>query len=432
MGSPRPLKWYGPATDTFTVIPQPNVEKRSSGHGGGRRISTALLVVLALVASALNAGWATARPPVAASVVSHLGIPEGFGQATRGGGPLAEEYWVTTLADDGPGSLRQGIESPGHRWIRFGVSGRIDLRGGRQLRATSNKTVDGRDADVTISGRGLVLDGVRDVIVTNLRFSDFDDPEVRGCTENDDPEDAISLSAGTRDVWIDHNDFSNACDKAIGATGGVTDVTVSWNHFFNQTQVIQFGSDATRELDDITRATVHHNFFDRVGYRNPRVSYGKVHAYDNYLLAWEIHGMSSVRTGQLLAESNVFEARTRLAATVFTVTADGTRRDGAAKDERSGYLKATGNLALNNAKVNENEPGRVFRASDYYPDTVERPASAAAWAALMRSVRYSAGPRPSAIAVLGDSAPTRQLQPPTGKRASRRLRADQRRSPVPD
>jgi pectate lyase len=108
-----------------------------------------------------------------------------------------------------------------------------------------------------------------------------------GCTENDDPEDAIFLSGGSHDIWIDHNDFSNACDKAIGANGGVTAMTISWNHFFNQKQVIQFGSDATRGLDGVIKATVHHNFFDRVGYRNPRLSYGQVHAYDNYLLAWD-------------------------------------------------------------------------------------------------------------------------------------------------
>jgi len=49
--------------------------------------------------------------------------------------------------------------------------------------------------------------------------------------------------------------------------------------------------------------------------------------------------MSSVRTGQHLAEANAFEAGPRLAATEFTATADGKRLDGVAKDERSGYLK---------------------------------------------------------------------------------------------
>ena len=316
---------------------------------------------------------------------------------------MAEEYWVTTLAGDGPGSLRHGLETPGRRWVCFAVSGRIDLQGptGRPMRATSDKTVDGRDADVTVSGRGLVLDAVQNVIITNLRFSDFDDPDKLGCTENDDPEDAISLSGGSHDIWIDHNDFSNACDKAIGANGGVTAMTISWNHFFNQKQVIQFGSDATRGLDGVIKATVHHNFFDRVGYRNPRLSYGQVHAYDNYLLAWETHGMSSIRTGQLLAEANVFEPEPspdgsppNTAATVFHVNPDGARPSGATKDDDPGYVKAIGNLALNGAKVRENEPERVFRASDSYPDTVERPTSEAAWEALVRSVRDNAGPRP--------------------------------------
>ncbi len=358
--------------------------------------------VMALVASSLNLRPARAAEPIAASVVASLGSPEGFARGTTGGGPDAESYVVTTLADDGPGSLRQGVEAPGRRWIRFGVSGLIDLRGpeDRPLRVTSDKTIDGRDADVTISGRGLVLKGVQNVIITNLKFADFDNPHKPGCTENDDPEDAIFLAAGTHHVWIDHSDFSNACDKAIGATRGITDVTVSWSHFFNQKQVIQFGSDSTREADVAIRATVHHNFFDRVGYRNPRISYGRVHAYNNYLLAWEAHGMSAIRTGQLLAEANVFEAGLgangsgpSTAATTFQVKTDGTRRDGTAKDDRPGYVKATENLALNGARVAENHPELVFNAAAFYPDTVERPSTDADWESLMRSVSENAGPR---------------------------------------
>jgi len=373
-------------------------------------VLVAAVAVLAVVASVLSTRRAPTPKPVAPSVVSSLAAPEGFGRATTGGGSKAEEYWVTTLAAEGPGSLRQGLETPGRRWVRFAVSGRIDLQGsaGRPLRMTSEKTVDGRDAEVTISGRGLVLDAVQNVIITNLRFSNFDDPDKKGCTENDDPEDAITLSGGSHDIWIDHSDFSNACDKAIGATGGVTEVTISWNHFFNQQQVIQFGSDATRGLDAVTRATVHHNFFDRVGYRNPRLSYGKVHAYDNYLLAWQTHGMSSIRTGQLLAEANVFEPGLRpdgsgpnTAATVFHVNTDGVRPSGSQKDDDPGYVKAIGNLALYGARVKENEPEGVFRASDFYPDAVERPASEAAWGALVRSVRDGSGPRPRSGDVAG-------------------------------
>jgi pectate lyase len=161
---------------------RPHLQSSRRERGAeGRSYTRPLVVVvavLAVVASGLNTGRPPARPPAATSAVASLGAPEGFGRAATGGGPMAEEYWVTTLAGDGPGSLRHGLETPGRRWVCFAVSGRIDLQGpaGRPMRATSDKTVDGRDADVTVSGRGLVLDAVQNVIITNLRFSDFDDP----------------------------------------------------------------------------------------------------------------------------------------------------------------------------------------------------------------------------------------------------------------
>src|SRR5688500_2732918 len=77
---------------------------------------------------------------------------EGFGGSVTGGAG-GEERWVTSLAGGGPGTVREALERPGRAWVRFRVSGRIELA--RPIIVTSDKTVDGRDADVTVKGEGL-------------------------------------------------------------------------------------------------------------------------------------------------------------------------------------------------------------------------------------------------------------------------------------
>ena len=68
---------------------------------------------------------------------------EGFGQFARGGRG-GDVYYVTNLADDGPGSLRHGIRTAtGPRTILFSVSGTIALK--------SRLVVD--KSYITIAGR---------------------------------------------------------------------------------------------------------------------------------------------------------------------------------------------------------------------------------------------------------------------------------------
>jgi len=64
------------------------------------------------------------------------------------GGKDGSVYNVTTLNDSGTGSLRAALESGNTRWIRFSVSGTINLQSSVQLR--SNKTVDARGATIRI------------------------------------------------------------------------------------------------------------------------------------------------------------------------------------------------------------------------------------------------------------------------------------------
>ncbi|KAI8556510.1 hypothetical protein RHMOL_Rhmol05G0258800 [Rhododendron molle] len=92
---------------------------------------------------------------------------EGFGRCAIGGlhGPL---FHVTTLADDGPGSLREGCRKKEPLWIVFEVSGTIKLSS--YLSVSSYKTIDGRGQRIKFTGKGLRLKECEHVIICNLEF----------------------------------------------------------------------------------------------------------------------------------------------------------------------------------------------------------------------------------------------------------------------
>ena len=338
------------------------VRDRRRAAPGGHWKAFVVVASVVLVTALLPA------PPVHAR--STLGTPQGFGSWTTGGtGGLA--IFVTSLADSGPGTLREAAERPEAAEIRFLVSGTIVLR--TPVRVRSQKTISGRGPNpVTISNQGLVL-GQSNVIVDSLRFDGFGDPTV-----TDAPEDAIEIR-GARRVWINHNQFSNAADKAIQVTSG-TDITVSGNHFRTQSQVFQVGCYACPDGGAI-RLSMYDNYFeggDR-GYRMPTVNYGYVHAWNNYLADWANFGMASTRVGRLLTEANVFQAGIwRRAAIHDSYTPED-------KDPRYGYLRSVGDLTVNGAVIEEYEPGRV--AAPPYTASV-RPASMA----LAESIAAEAGP----------------------------------------
>ena len=211
---------------------------------------------------------------------------------------------VTSDADSGPGSLREAVTGDEPAWIVFDKD--MEIRLDSPLRVGSNKTIDGRARDVVISApgqSGLELVGVTNVIVESLTLTDFGDVTQ---TKQNDLSDAIYLDGATG-VWIDHNDLSRAGDKLIAISNGSREVTVSWNHLHDQEQVIQIGNQTTQDADAAQTVTLDHNFFDRTGYRNPVVSYGRAHVYNNYYLDWRLYAVRSERVAQLYLENNVFD-----------------------------------------------------------------------------------------------------------------------------
>jgi pectate lyase len=204
-------------------------------------------------------------------------------------------------------------------WGRVAPSGsletaRVASRDAQQarvrMRIGSNTTIVGLDKHATIRGgwfdiRGSSSVNRTNIIIRNLTFEDTFD-----CFPQWSPTDgelgswnalydSISLR-NTDHVWIDHNTFADretadsklpdyfgvlyqVHDGLLDITNASDFVTVSWNRFDNHDKVMLIGSSDSASADrGKLNVTLHHNLFEDVGQRAPRVRFGKTHLYNNY------------------------------------------------------------------------------------------------------------------------------------------------------
>jgi hypothetical protein len=139
-----------------------------------------------------SGGAATAG--AAAEVVAFPGAV-GVGRLATGGRRTTVVH-VTNLADDGPGSFRVAVGTPG-RIVVFDVGGYIMLS--TRVHVSSNITIAGQTAPgdgVGIMGREVTLDGSSNVIVRYLRIR-------QGDLDPDTGASSINLSNAAK-VILDH------------------------------------------------------------------------------------------------------------------------------------------------------------------------------------------------------------------------------------
>jgi pectate lyase len=298
-----------------------------------------------------------------ASADTLLAAREGFGR-TATGGYAGNVVHVTTAADSGPGSLRAAAAGNTPAWIVF--DGDYTIHFASAVPVGSNKTIDGRGHQVTLTGHGvfgLQIKNATNVIVENLILTDFGDTAL---TAQNDKPDAIDVIA-SQNVWIDHCDLSMTGNKLVFIDKGSTGVTVSWSHFHDQQQTFQIGDQANATTDAAQTVTVDHNYFDHTAYRNPVLSYGKAHVYNNYIAGWSIWGVTSQRLGQMYLERNIFQATGNTRASLTKPSRDGCNDNNTMCDDRPGYLYGVSNLGFGGAVFQTNNPSAVFRPSSYYP-----------------------------------------------------------------
>ncbi|MBD8488578.1 polysaccharide lyase [Echinicola sp. CAU 1574] len=132
---------------------------------------------------------------------------EGGGAYTPGGRG-GKVYVVTSLADSGPGTLREACEAGGARTIVFNVAGIIQLEKPISVRAPY-VTIAGQTAPgdgICVAGETFAVD-THDVIIRHMRFR-------RGATDVTRRDDALSGDP-MGNVIIDHCSVSWGLDENI-------------------------------------------------------------------------------------------------------------------------------------------------------------------------------------------------------------------------
>lgn len=243
-----------------------------------------------IVLGVISAAWLASSGPGFADEGTGMDLEiEGFGQRTVGGWqPGSETVHVTSLADDGPGSLRESVRSHGRpRVVVFDVSGRIELDSAIKL--PSNVTIDGRGQKVELFGKGLKMHGAEQVIITHIAIVDV----------FPNSEDGIHVGhpkyPPSRNIVVDHVSFyqsegrghADHADEALSVVHGSHDITVQWSRFEGWEKVMLLGTrKSPQEIDGNISVTLHHNLLINNARRHPRAHHGRFDLYNNAFVDW--------------------------------------------------------------------------------------------------------------------------------------------------
>ncbi|WP_037668420.1 polysaccharide lyase family 1 protein [Streptomyces griseus] len=172
------------------------------------------------------------------------------------------------------------------------------------LTVGSNTTIVGLGKKAVLKGASLQVRNADNVILRNLDVRDAYDcfpvwqPNTGGLGDWKTAYDTIWLSGATH-VWVDHVTASDQGhpdakeptyfarnylrhDGLLDITNGSDLVTVSWSRFADHDKAMLIGNGDTVTGDrGKLRVTLHHNEFESVVQRAPRVRFGQVHLYNN-------------------------------------------------------------------------------------------------------------------------------------------------------
>lgn len=204
----------------------------------------------------------------------------GWAATTTRGGRGGDIIRVTTLENEGPGSLRAAIETEGPRIIVFEVGGVIDLEKQTLVVADPFVTIAGQTAPspgVTLIRGGMDI-RTHDVIVQHLRIRPGDVGEPRGSGWG---EDAIS-TVSAYNVIIDHCSLTWATDENLSAsgprfTGDTPDEWrkgTSYNITFSNNIIAEGLSDSTHPKFEHSKGSLIHDNVSNI------LIYGNLYAHN--------------------------------------------------------------------------------------------------------------------------------------------------------
>ena len=199
---------------------------------------------------------------------------EGYGRFSKGGRG-GDVYIVANLNDDGPNSLRYGIENmKGPRTIVFSLSGTIELKRPIEIK-NSNLTIAGQTAPgdgVCLKDYGLKLEGVSNIILRYIRLRIGD--QNKGTSSGAD----CITSSNISDVIFDHISAGWGIDAIHDNRGGGR-FTLQWS-IYGETlhDSIHYKKTPHSKLGSFRETTknisLHHNLFHSTHNRHPSMGGG--------------------------------------------------------------------------------------------------------------------------------------------------------------
>jgi len=267
----------------------------SAAMGGAFLLLFGVVIGWPMLSKSLNA--TPPNPPIPRAIEPQVGLPvfpdaEGFGTRTRAGrgGKVIE---VTTLADDGPGSLRAAVNDPAPRTIVFRVGGVIELKDFLVIQhpfiTIAGQTAPG--GGICLRNAGIVIT-TNDALIQHLRIR----PGIEGqiTPENND---AIAILgkhgdiSGAHHVVIDHVSTSWTEDETISVWYGAHDITISHctiSEALNKARHEKSTHSAGLLIGDGSyHVSVHHCLLAHNDFRNPLISAGGTHdIVNNVIYNW--------------------------------------------------------------------------------------------------------------------------------------------------
>lgn len=210
------------------------------------------------------------------------------------GGAAGLTVTVTTLDE-----LMLAAAAPEPLTIR--IDGLIEASS--QIDVASDKTIEGVGAASGLTGNGLRVLKVHNVIIRNLVIS-----KAVGV-------DAIQLQSAVN-VWIDHCDLSSDMvqpktyyDGLVDISHACDNVTISWNHFHDHYHVTLVGHSADNGAEDTGKlnVTYYGNLFENTNSEMPRIRFGKAHVFNNHYRNVTTYAIVSQMGAAVLVENNVFD-----------------------------------------------------------------------------------------------------------------------------
>ncbi len=261
---------------------------------------------------------ATGQDPLAALVpppaTGAAGIPTAlaglYGFGVTKGGEGGKVITVTSLADSGPGSLRDALAKAdaqgGNATIQFGVGGAINLKSTLNVQSP-NVTIDGFSAP----GNGITIHGdnvnqatihvkTHDVIIQNLAVRNgYDLIRIQPATNGD--KDSV------HHIVLDHVSLTNSKDGAVDITQGAHDVTVQWSYIAGSgTPGQSGGGGASLVKYGTTNVSFLNNYFDKNLRRTMLADNAFVDFRNNIVKDWQQMGTQFVHGGSGNAVGNTY------------------------------------------------------------------------------------------------------------------------------